>query len=440
MILLTEAVADGEEGVAAHGVGPRLGAALGVDVVAEAGDLAEEVVAPEFDEPLALMDGLGERGVPIEAVVVHLGIGVASAGVHGEVGVEGEVPGQLVVAVETIAEVPNVSRLLAERDVAVDVAVADVALGLQGELFFLETDTGLVAQGEGPYTAQLGICAARSDGQAGTLIVPQPQFAADVPELLFVHGAAPVDAQPGSPVAAADILRPVGAHTSCRVVGVTLCPCVVRQVSVETEADGLVYAVTGHAIRYVQIMLHRLFQVGIAEEDVQRVAAYRAVDEIGDGGCRRPQIVLHVEILSFDGILRHVVHVNVRTPQCVVARQAGGERLAAVVHALPLEVGAQLAEDANVAFLQSPAVIDVQACPPVQCLRGLPVTVLRVEQVVDAVAQIFVAVAVVVASAYTDGRTDAQLLVQVIVIVQACLPAVGVRRRFRAAVAMILSA
>ena len=54
--LLREAVADGEQGVAAHGIGPCLGATLCIDVVAQVADLSEEIVAAKLDEPLTLME------------------------------------------------------------------------------------------------------------------------------------------------------------------------------------------------------------------------------------------------------------------------------------------------------------------------------------------------------------------------------------------------
>ena len=75
---LREAVADGEQGIAAHGVGPVLCATLRTDPVLETGHLAQEVVAAKFENPLALLDGLGECGIPIKAVVVHLAVSIAS--------------------------------------------------------------------------------------------------------------------------------------------------------------------------------------------------------------------------------------------------------------------------------------------------------------------------------------------------------------------------
>ena len=89
------------------------GAALGVDVVAEASDLTEEVVAAKLQEPLALADGLRERGIPIETVVVQLCVGITSAGVHGEVGLNSKIPRQLIVAVQSIVDVSYVGGLLA---------------------------------------------------------------------------------------------------------------------------------------------------------------------------------------------------------------------------------------------------------------------------------------------------------------------------------------
>jgi len=110
---LTESIADGEQCIAAHRVRPHLGTALGVDVVAEASDLTEEVVAAKLQEPLALADGLRERGIPIETVVVQLCVGITSAGVHGEVGLNSKNPRQLIVAVQSIVDVSYVGGLLA---------------------------------------------------------------------------------------------------------------------------------------------------------------------------------------------------------------------------------------------------------------------------------------------------------------------------------------
>jgi hypothetical protein len=60
-----------------------------------------------------LADGLRERGIPIETVVVQLCVGITSAGVHGEVGLNSKNPRQLIVAVQSIVDVSYVGGLLA---------------------------------------------------------------------------------------------------------------------------------------------------------------------------------------------------------------------------------------------------------------------------------------------------------------------------------------
>ena len=61
---------------------------------------------------------------------------------YGEVCIEGEVPWQFVVAVEAIGEVPDVSGLLANGDVAMEVAIGHIALHVEVELLVLEASLG----------------------------------------------------------------------------------------------------------------------------------------------------------------------------------------------------------------------------------------------------------------------------------------------------------
>ena len=98
-----------------------------VDAVAKIRDLPQDVVAAKLQQPLALLEGFRERGIPIETVVVQLCVGITSAGVHGEVGPNSKIPRQLIVAVQSIVDVPYVGGLLAEGDITVDIAVAYVA-------------------------------------------------------------------------------------------------------------------------------------------------------------------------------------------------------------------------------------------------------------------------------------------------------------------------
>ena len=54
------------------------------------------------------MPRLGECGVPIETIVVHVGISIAAMRVHLQIGVDGEVPRQFVVGVDAVGEVVDV--------------------------------------------------------------------------------------------------------------------------------------------------------------------------------------------------------------------------------------------------------------------------------------------------------------------------------------------
>ena len=194
---LREAVADGEQGTAAHGVGPVLCATLRTDPVLETGHLAQEVVAAKFENPLALLDGLGECGIPIKAVVVHLAVGIASTRMYGEVCFDGEVPRQFIVAVEAIGEVPDVSGLLADGDVAMEVAIGHVALHVEVELLVLEASLGAEGDFRRTHTKGFGISAVSSEGKACALSVSQGQRVVDVPELLFAEGTVPSGFQAG---------------------------------------------------------------------------------------------------------------------------------------------------------------------------------------------------------------------------------------------------
>lgn len=83
-----ESVGQGEENVTTHVVGPIFRAALCIDVVLPLRHLTEQVIALQFGHPAALMPRLGECGVPIETIVVHVGISIAAMRVHLQIGVD----------------------------------------------------------------------------------------------------------------------------------------------------------------------------------------------------------------------------------------------------------------------------------------------------------------------------------------------------------------
>ena len=170
---LRESVADGEHGVTTHRVGPILCASLRTNPVLEAGYLTQNIIAAKFEDPFSLIDGFGECGVPIKAVVVHLAVGIASARMYGEVGLNGEIPRQFVITVEAIGKVPDVSGLFADSDVEMNVAIRYIALHMDIEFLVLEAGLGAEGNLRSTYTVEFGIGTARRDGKAGTFSVSQ---------------------------------------------------------------------------------------------------------------------------------------------------------------------------------------------------------------------------------------------------------------------------
>ena len=79
---------------------------------------------------------------------------------HRDVGVERKVPRQFVGAVHTIDDVPDISWLLAERDVSMKIAIGEIAFQDQGKVVFLVLDTWFVVQAKSADAAQLRFAAA----------------------------------------------------------------------------------------------------------------------------------------------------------------------------------------------------------------------------------------------------------------------------------------
>ena len=100
---------------------------------------------------------------------------------YGEVCFDGEVPRQFIVAVETIGEVPDVSGLFADGDVAMEVAIGHVALHVEVELLVLEASLGAEGDFRCSYTNGFGISTVSSEGKACALSVSQSQRVVDVP-------------------------------------------------------------------------------------------------------------------------------------------------------------------------------------------------------------------------------------------------------------------
>lgn len=70
-----------EHGVARYGVAPHLGTSLCVDGVGGVGELMQEVESLGFEDPFALAEGAGERGVPYQVVGVYGAFAVATTAV-----------------------------------------------------------------------------------------------------------------------------------------------------------------------------------------------------------------------------------------------------------------------------------------------------------------------------------------------------------------------
>ena len=166
-----------------------------------------------------------------------------------------------------------------------NIAVGEIALQSQGEVALLETDTGVVTHKTSSDTAHLRIGASCSEGEAGASGVAEGEFIADMPELLMTKGAVPIDGCAKVPVAAADVLGLVSAHSGGHVVGVALCAGVVRHGGIHPEIDGLVDAVIAQTVVAIPCMLLTLLHIGVAEEDVKRVAGDGTVDEVSNARC-----------------------------------------------------------------------------------------------------------------------------------------------------------
>ena len=124
--LLVQSVYDVQQCVAGCDVAPRLGAALGIDGAADVGEVAEEVEAVEHTDEVVMEETLGEAGVPDEFVGIHCVVGVATAGVHRQVGGELEAPRQFDLGDEAVVKVEDVDSLEV-RAVACGVLVVEVA-------------------------------------------------------------------------------------------------------------------------------------------------------------------------------------------------------------------------------------------------------------------------------------------------------------------------
>ena len=101
----TEAVGQREHHITTHVVRPRFVATIGVDVLLPLRNLSQQVVALDLSHPAPLLPRLRQRGIPVEAVVVHICLRITTARVHLQVSIDGEVPRQLVVGIEAVVEV-----------------------------------------------------------------------------------------------------------------------------------------------------------------------------------------------------------------------------------------------------------------------------------------------------------------------------------------------
>lgn len=93
--LNVEAVDDVEEGVAGQCVVAGFGAALGVDFVGYVAELAEYVESVENEGEFAFENAFADAGVPDQMIVVEATVGIAAAAVHGNVGADAPVVGQV---------------------------------------------------------------------------------------------------------------------------------------------------------------------------------------------------------------------------------------------------------------------------------------------------------------------------------------------------------
>ena len=127
--MLVQSVDNVQQSVAGRDIAPRLDAALGVDCSVDVGEVAEEVEAVEHTDEVAVKETFGYTSVPDKFVCIHCVVGIATAGVHGEVGGELEAPRQFDLSGETVVEVEDVDGLEV-RAVAGGVLVMEVAYAL----------------------------------------------------------------------------------------------------------------------------------------------------------------------------------------------------------------------------------------------------------------------------------------------------------------------
>ena len=132
-----EAIGQREEHIATHIVRPRLVATIRINVVLPVVDLPQEVVAFHLCNPTSLLPRLCQRSIPVEAVVVHLTVGIASARVHLQIRIDGEVPRQLVVGIEAIVEVIHIDRQSFNLYVTTEMAPRTISLEGECQLLLL---------------------------------------------------------------------------------------------------------------------------------------------------------------------------------------------------------------------------------------------------------------------------------------------------------------
>ena len=128
--MLVQSVDNVQQSVAGRDIAPRLDAALGVDCSVDVGEVAEEVEAVEHTDEVAVKETFGYTNVPDKFVCIHCVVGIATAGVHGEVGGELEAPRQFDLGGEAIVEIEDVDGHEVHA-VAGGVLVVDVADALE---------------------------------------------------------------------------------------------------------------------------------------------------------------------------------------------------------------------------------------------------------------------------------------------------------------------
>ena len=100
-----------QERITRRDVVPCLSATLCVDGAPDVGEIAEEVEAVEHADEVAVEETLRKAGIPDKLVGVHGMVGVASTGVHGEVGGKLQAPRQFDLGGEAVVEVEDVDSL-----------------------------------------------------------------------------------------------------------------------------------------------------------------------------------------------------------------------------------------------------------------------------------------------------------------------------------------